>query len=280
MGYAPKGRILIKRLGIDAQTVFGLSPVEHIALAAGLGCGHISIAPGQAPWKLADIGEWSLRDDPQLRRDVVTAASEHGIEFSLGEGFAIRPGTTAKDFAGDLDLMAELGVTNVGTVGIDTDVSRTMEQLGTLSELTAERGLSLLLEFAPPHAFPGLDQAVAALRLLKRPNIKLNLDVMHFFRCGNDVSQIAALPVEMIGRAQLCDAKLLDQGKPYMQEACFERLLPGEGELPLEDFVAALPPGLPIGIETPNQAASRDRAGLMKYVRRAVDSSARFLPSR
>jgi len=269
----------MKRLGIDGQTVFGLAPLEHIALAKKLGCGHISIALSQAPWKLPDVGEWSLREDARLRRDVVAASADSGVSLSLGEGFAIRPNVQVRDFAKDLDLMAEMGVRSVGTVGLGADVAQAKDQLAQLSELTAERGLILLLEFAPPHAFPGLLEAAAALCELGRANIKLNLDVMHFYRCGNTAGQLEALPRSLIGRAQLCDAKLLDQGKAYMEEACFERLLPGEGEIPLEEFLAALPQDLPIGIETPNRDAVPDKSHLLAHVRQAVEMSVQILRS-
>jgi hypothetical protein len=39
-----------------------------------------------------------------------------------------------------------------------------------------------------------------------------------------------------------------------MDEAMFDRMVPGEGELPLRDWIAALPADCAIGIEVPNMA--------------------------
>jgi hypothetical protein len=36
-----------------------------------------------------------------------------------------------------------------------------------------------------------------------------------------------------------------------MQEACFERLPPGDGEFPLGEFVVVLPKDIKVGIEIP-----------------------------
>jgi hypothetical protein len=32
--------MVAQRFGIDVQTIFGMPPVEHVNLAADLGCGH------------------------------------------------------------------------------------------------------------------------------------------------------------------------------------------------------------------------------------------------
>jgi hypothetical protein len=54
-------------------------------------------------------------------------------------------------------------------------------------------------------------------------------------------------------------------------EARAARLLPGEGELPLVDIVAAMPPDIPVSVEAPNQAVL-ERLGPREYARRARQS--------
>jgi len=260
----------MNRLGIDSQTVFGMPPGNHIDLAARLGCGHISIGLAPVPWRLPQFAPWSLRDERSARLEVVQRADDKGICLSLGEGFAIRPGSSVAALDKDLDFMAEMGVVAVGTVAIETDPARAMDELAILASMTHDRGLGLYLEFAPPHAFPGLQHALGALDALGSPHAKLIIDAMHLFRCGNSAEQVAQLDPQLLGRVQMSDAAMVGPGKPYMEEACFERSLPGEGELPLKALATALPPHVPVCLEAPNRIEARDIASLEDYAGRAM----------
>jgi sugar phosphate isomerase/epimerase len=53
--------------------------------------------------------------------------------------------------------------------------------------------------------------------------------------------------------------------KIYAEEAMYERMAPGEGELPLADMLAALPDDRVVGLEIPMR--SRAEAGVSAYDR-------------
>lgn len=260
----------MNRLGIDSQTVFGMPPADHINLAARLGCGHISIGLAPVPWRLAQFPLWSLREARSARLEVLQRAADNGISLSLGEGFAIRPGSSVAGLDKDLDHMTELGVVAVGTVAIETDRARAMDELALLASMTRDRGLGLYLEFAPPHAFPDLHHALSALKALKSPHARLIIDAMHLFRCGNSVEQVAQLDPSLLGRVQVSDAAMVGSGKLYMEEACFERSLPGEGGLPLKALAAVLPGHVPVCLEAPNRGRASDIATLEEYAGQAM----------
>lgn len=107
----------MNRLGIELLCVFGMSPVEHVALAADLGCGSISTGLTQLPFNPHGHPAWSLRDDPALRREMVAAMRDRGISIALGEGIGVRLGMDVRDRATDLDLMVELGVRRINAPG-------------------------------------------------------------------------------------------------------------------------------------------------------------------
>ena len=54
---------------------------------------------------------------------------------------------------------------------------------------------------------------------------------MVFITCATDPDHI--------GYAQLCDPTMQARGDNYADEAVFERMFPGEGELPLGDLLRA-----------------------------------------
>lgn len=239
------------RLGIELLSVFGLDPVAHVHLAADLGCGHISTGLTQVPFNPHAYAQWSLREDAPLRRATLAALRERGVTISLGEGFGVRPGVDMRDRAADLDLMAELGAECLGGVGMEPDGARCDDQFAALVEMAEARGLPVTIEFAPGLAIDTLDVALALVRRIGRPNFRVLIDAMHFFRSGGDVAQLAALDPGLIGYAQLCDVPRVAIEPDYMREASFERLAPGEGDLPLAAFVASLPPSIAIGLEVP-----------------------------
>ena len=262
----------MSRLGIDMQTVFGLPPVEHVELAAHLGCSHISTGLAPVPWQFKRFPAWSLHD-PKTRRDMKAAMRDLDVTLSVVEGFAVRPQGDAQDRAADLDLAAELGAERASTVCMEPDKARGLDQLAILAELTAQRGMRLTLEFAPPHAINTLEGAVSAIQTIGSPNIRLCIDAMHFFRSGATIARLASLDPKLIGYAQLCDAPKIGDGGEYYQEACFNRKCPGEGELPLGDLLRALPDDLPIGIEAPMLAEVEAEGGVRKTTARLVAAS-------
>ena len=252
-------------LGIELLSVFGMPPVEHVTLAADLGCSHISMALTQLPFNPHGFPAWSLREDAALRREMQSVMRERGVAIGLGEGFAVRPGQDLRDRQADFDLMAELGAERVGSVSMEPDLERTKDQFALLAEYAQQRGMNATIEFAPPHPVGNLAQALAVIRHVGRPNFRLLIDAMHFFRSGGIAAQLAALDPQLIGYAQLCDVPQRPTTPDYMQEAMFGRMVPGSGELPLAEFVRALPRAVPIGLEVPMRAQAE--AGVSSYDR-------------
>jgi sugar phosphate isomerase/epimerase len=77
----------------------------------------------------------------------------------------------------------------------------------------------------------------------------LLLDAMHVYRSGATTADVAALDPAMVAYVQLCDVPMPPQTADYGEEARHERRCPGEGDLPLAEFLGALPPEVTIGLE-------------------------------
>jgi sugar phosphate isomerase/epimerase len=247
----------MNRLGIEMLTLLGMPPVEHVLLAADLDC--VSISSGLSGLPLAQFGypnftpypAWSLEHDPVLRRELKAALRDTGVHIGLAEGFRVRPDADLRDRAAALDIVAELGALRVNAVSMEPNMARTHDQLAVLAEMVIARGMKFTVEFAPPNAINTLSAAIAAADHVGRSHCQILLDAMHFFRSGATLDDLAGLDPALIGYAQLCDVPLLPQGGSYMQEAMFSRRVPGSGELPLREWIAALPADLEIGVEVP-----------------------------
>ena len=238
------------RLGIEMLCVFGMPPIEYVGLTADLGCRYITTGLDGFVLKQLGYQPFSLRDDAQLRRDLLAAMDDRGVSISLGEGLLIAPGVDVRSYTADLDIMAELGIPRINTVSLEADRARTFDELAVLTGLAADRGLLTSVEPVPGLAIADLPTAMAAVEHVGRDEISLLIDTMHVARSGAGADDLRSLPAERIGHIQLCDVPLRSTGQyNYAEEAMYYRMAPGEGELPLAEMLAALPSDRVVGLD-------------------------------
>jgi sugar phosphate isomerase/epimerase len=120
-------------------------------------------------------------------------------------------------------------------------------------------------------------EAQAITAACGEPNCKILFDTWHLARGGHGVSDLRALPPGAIGALQLSDRIEPPPGSAYVPMT--GRLLPGEGELPLGEIVAAAlvnSPGITIEVEvfseeltgmTADTAAARTAAAVQAWRR-------------
>jgi sugar phosphate isomerase/epimerase len=264
------------RLGIGFLGTFALPPVEFVNLAADLGCGYISTVVQGAPLVPLGFAPFSLKDDA-LRRELRAAMDDRGVTISLGDGFLVLPNADMGSFAGDLDVLAELDVPWINVVSLDPDLNRSFDQFAALTEVAAQRGIKAAVEPVPGLAICDLRTAVAALEHVGRPDFCLLIDTMHLVRSGAGAADLAALDPGQIGYAQLCDTTLAPRMDNYMEEAMYERMVPGEGELPLRDILSALPADVVIELEVPGRSLALDGVSPIDRLRPCVEAARRLL---
>jgi hypothetical protein len=118
-----------------------------------------------------------------------------------------------------------------------------------------------------------LPTALDAVRAVGRPDFRLLIDTMHLVRSGSGPAELAALDPDLIGYVQLSDVPLVATIPDYMEEACFERMVPGTGELPLLEILAAPPRHVVIGIEVPLRSQADAGVGPHERLGRCVDAA-------
>ncbi|QIY75694.2 sugar phosphate isomerase/epimerase family protein [Streptomyces sp. RLB1-33] len=244
-----------------------------MSLAADLGCRYISTALTSNPYNPSIYPPFSLRDDPALRREMLAAMRDRDVSISLGEGMVVRKGADIQDRAGDLEIMAELGVRRINTVSLDPDLDRSIDQFGILAENAASLGMETTVEASPGLTVPDLPSALDVIRQVGRPDFRLLVDTMHIVRSGSGPDDLARLDPGVIGYIQLSDVPLVPAIPSYMEEAMFERMVPGTGELPLLDVLEALPRDLVIGLEIPLCAEAMAGVGPHERIGRCVDAA-------
>jgi len=242
------------RLGIEFITVLGQDPVDFVNLSADLGAPRIGLALAPVVTASDDTPRWSMRDDADLYARVRSAITGRNVTVMLGEGFLIHPQMDIANAAGDMDLLAGLGTQKVNIVGLEPDTGRCHDQFALFAAMAAERGMGATIEFMPGVAIDSLAKAEACVRASGLASAGILLDSMHFFASGATVGELAALDPALIGHAQICDLAAIPPLAEYANFARWERLAPGDGSLPLCEFVKALPADMLIGLEVPQRS--------------------------
>jgi sugar phosphate isomerase/epimerase len=93
---------------------------------------------------------------------------------------------------------------------------------------------------------------------------------MHWARSGYGAVELRQLGREKIGYVQLCDTTLKPRVKSYMHEAMYERMAPGDGELPLTELLRTVPADVVIGLEIPQRNLAESGVGPMDRLRPCV----------
>lgn len=270
----------MRPLGIERLCVFGMPPVEFVGLAADLDCRFVGVAlTAMRYYNPHAYPDWSLRDDPALRREMRAAMADRNVGVSLCEGFGVGRDIEVASYAADLDLVRELGCRRVNVVSMDKDFARTADGFAAFAELAGERDIEVVTEIGPG-PIRGLSAALAAVAHVGRPNFRLLIDTMHFFRLGGTIAEVAELDPSLIGYVQLCDAPLAPSFPSYMEEALHERLAPGLGELPLAALLPLVPPHVVVSVEVPQRSLAQAGLGPRQRVGPVVAAARRMLEAR
>lgn len=184
-------------------------------------------------------------------RDVGRMVRDAGLEITLFQPF--------RDFEGmpephrartfdraerKFDVMQELGTdlvlvcSNVSPVSLG-GIDRAAADFRELGERAAKRGLRVGYEALAwgRHIFDHRD-AWEIVRRADHPNVGLILDSFHSLARKIDIGSIRSVPKDKIFIVQLADAPLIDMDLLYWSRHF--RNMPGEGDLPVTDFVAAI----------------------------------------
>lgn len=260
----------MRDLGIDHLTALALEPGDFARAAVEAGFASVSLRTihivGGEP-------EWAVPLDTTLVQRVQDAgASVHAVEAvaiteQLAQGMDhLRP---------VLEQGAELGAHLLYCFSDDTDASRCSDTFAALAALAAEHGLRLLIEPMPYRAVATLPQAAGIVA--GQAGAGLIVDTLHASRGGTRPADLAALDPELLGVIQLCDAPAVAPQAPspsglhpLLHEARFNRRLPGAGELPLAEFVAAMPADALVTVEAPVSTAAGDARALIADVLRST----------
>jgi len=229
------------------------APADTIDAAAAAGFASVGIRisgrrPGD-PYP-AVIGHAAAIAD--LRR----RAADGGVRISNVSSFHFHPELTDDDLARVMDTVMELGCDRVVANSYHADESVFVDKIARYAERGRPAGVRIAIEFM---RYSAIKTPAHAKRLIERigdPGVGILVDALHLARAGGTPRDVRGLDPATIQFAQLCDARALRDSPSedaLREEARNGRLYPGDGDLPLRELLAALPPGTEIEYEVPRR---------------------------
>ena len=229
--------------------MLGVSPPDLVTAAAAAGFSAVGLrispaADGERPWPV-------LPGSPMLA-ETIRRCADTGMRVLDAE--AVRLGALPSDYRPALEAAAALGARYVNAICDDPDLRRLSDSFAALTAAAAPYGIRAVVEFMAYRSVRTLAEAVAIARASGGGGILV--DALHVQRCGVPAGALRAVDPGLISYVQLCDAPLAAPGAgpasaDAVREARAGRLLPGEGQLPLLELLAALPDGIPVAVEAP-----------------------------
>jgi 4-hydroxyphenylpyruvate dioxygenase len=223
--------------------------IATVSLSGGLGEKLEAIAA--AGFKGVEIFENDLLSFNGTPGDVRSLVAELGLETIAFQPFRDFEGMPAdkreRVFARaerKFDLMQELGCelllvcSNVSPEGLG-GIDRAAADLNELGERARERGLRVGFEaLAWGRHINDYRDAWEAVRRADHPAVGLVLDSFHALAKQTDLKAMRSIPRDRIFLVQVADAPVLDMGA--LSWSRHFRNFPGQGDLPLLDFMEAL----------------------------------------
>jgi len=264
-----------RSLAVAHLTALEFAPAPLVRLAARAGFAGVGLRMHPAmPGGIA----YPVMAGTDAHRELRDALAGEGVTVCDVEFIPLVPTLDAASFAPLFEAAAGLGARCVSVSGDDPDAARLAANLAALAELAQPFGLRIDLEFMRWRHVGTLAQARAALERAAHPNLGLVIDALHLSRAGSTPDDVAALPPQSVGFVQLCDAPatLPANDDEAILEARTARLAPGDGALPLEALLRAVPPQVALSVEMPMPALDAEARLELAYrgARRVVERAA------
>jgi sugar phosphate isomerase/epimerase len=259
-------------LSLDHLTIFDVSPPELIDIAAGLDVPLVSLWT-QLPLK-ADLPLVTQAN----KGETLARMRATGVKLGNMECFNLTPEVVPEDFRPAVELGAELGATSLVAINAwDPQRSRALDNFAALCRIAAEFGMKVNVEFISMGKVRTLEDAVAFITDSGQSNVGVTVDALHLVRTGGTADDTRKVDPKLIGYVQICDGPAGLAREEWNDEGFEQRQVPGEGEFPLADIIAAVPPGVVIAAEVPQRSRREAGVSAAERARLAVEGTRRLL---
>lgn len=229
----------IRPLSLAAGVLPEFEPPEVVSAAASAGFGMVGV------W--FDPETWSAARAREVRRRL----DGTGLVALDMEPVFVTPGGDCGERL--IDAAGEVGARHVLTVSAGLEPARFADRFAELCDHAAPAGITVVVEPTLLYSVSTLAEAQQVVALAGRPNGAILADNLHLDRAGGEpIGALRELDPALLPYAQLCDGpgRPADTSRSGMfADARDHRRLLGDGDLPVREFLAVLPAGIPLSLE-------------------------------
>lgn len=232
-------------------SMIAVPPARLAEVAAGAGFDWFSLRLTPSPSTGIDHGH--LGDEKALER-LRQQITDSGARLLDLEVIRMTGPDSVAAATPLLEAAQALGARYVIATVEDDDPVRRVDTLAAMAQAAAAHDTSIALEFMMFTASPTLVDAVDVISAAGEPNVVVLPDVLHLVRSGGTLVQLAAVDPSLIPYAQICGATgpgPAESPAAARAEGVKARLMPDEGDLPVREFVQALPESAILAPEAP-----------------------------
>lgn len=245
---------MAREVALSTLAFLDVPAVEFIESAAAAGFDSVSLrVAGSAEPMRGEVA------DARALRAALGALRATGLGVVDVEVLRLGPALAADDVSRVIDYAAALGARHLLTVdGGWGETTALADQLADVAERADEAGIRACLEFM---RFSGCGDLPSALAAAAPAGAAVLVDVLHLDRSGGRAGELADAVTDhgtaMFPYVQVCDAPARSPDPDSLRdEAVRDRLLPGDGDLPLAAVLEVLPATTPMAVEAPTRELS------------------------
>lgn len=229
--------------------VLPMTPPDLVDIAASAGFGAVGMRLEPA---MAEEARFPMLAGSPMLKETKRRLKDTGLKVLDAEVFRLIPGLSFDRYRPALEACAELGVGDLLTTCNVPDLSEAVDLLVEACDIAGQYGLNLNIEFMPWLAVNDIRKALRLILEANRKNAAILVDTMHVHRSNVPSEELAAIEPRHMRYIQICDATPPPGDFDTMLfQARFERLMPGDGVIPLQSYLEVLPKSLPVSAETP-----------------------------
>ena len=239
------------RYSLAHLSMIAVSPARLAEVAAGAGYEFTGFRLTPSPSTGVDH---RVLGAPRALADLKRAVDDSGVRILDVEVIRMKGPSAVEEARPLLEAASELQARYVIATVEDDDPVRRVDTLALVAERAAEHGVGVAVEFMLFSAARDLDTCVAIVEAAKAPNVVVLADVLHLTRSGGRPADLRRHRADLFPYVQVCGAHgagAAADADAARAEGVNARLMPDDGDLPVREFVAALPSGTILSVESP-----------------------------
>ena len=232
-------------------SMIAVPPMLLADVAAGAGFNWFSLRLTPSPSTGVDHG--TVGDDRALAklREHIDSSGSSLLDLEV---IRMKGPESVRDSVPLLEAAQALGARYVIATVEDPDPVRRVDTLTQMAHEAARHDTAIAVEFMMFTSCRDLVDCVDVVRASGASNVVVLPDVLHVIRSGGSIEQLTAVDAGLLPYAQICGAVgagAAPDPEAARAEAARARLMPDEGDLPVREFVRALPLSTIISVEAP-----------------------------